>query len=162
MVSAFTLAQSLRVIGEALDQRNIKSCRVTRNCENFLVQVKNGTPRQQRRYPAGLIKPRRRPLKIHYTLLDVYRRYQQGRCKRKNSYATPDFYSLPQVMRTVGEYLDCKNARLDWLYLDGIYLTVQYESEQGDKLLEQHTIPALYDFFVHMYLRRKRRMKLVA
>jgi hypothetical protein len=161
MVNAFTLAQSLRAIGQALDKRKIRSCHVIRNCENFLVQVKNGTPFQQR-YRAGLIKQRRRPIKIHFTLFDIYRHEQQARCKRKNPHGTPDFYSLPQVMRTVGEYLDCKNATLNSLYLDGIHLTIRYESEHGHKILEHHTIPALYDFFVHMYLRRKRRMKLVA
>ena len=162
MASTFTLGQNLRVIGQALEKRKIRSCHVIRNRENFLVHLKNGASFQQQRYRTGLVKQMRRPVKIHYTFFDIYRRQQQSRCRRKHPYGTPDFHSLSQVLRTVGEYLECKNAQLNWLHLDGIELTVRYQNKQGRTILEKHTIPAFYDFFVHMYLRRKRRMKQVA
>jgi hypothetical protein len=162
MVNACTLAQSLRAIGQALDKKKIRTCQVIRNGENFLVRVKNSTPLPHQHYQAGLTKQRRRLGKIHYTLVDVYRHQQQGRYKRESFDRTPDFYTLSQVMRTVGEYLDCKNARLDWLFLQGMQITIHYESVRGHKIVEQHTVATLYDFFVHMYLRRRRRMKLVA
>jgi hypothetical protein len=84
----------------------------------------------------------------------------QERAKRADSKRLPDPYSISQILRGVGAYLDMRQASslLEITFQDR-WLTVLYCSSEGRSEREKQDLDYFYDYWVKMYLRRSNRAK---
>jgi hypothetical protein len=84
----------------------------------------------------------------------------RGKTKRQDSSKLPDPYSISQILRGAGSYLDNRDAtRLMRISLKGKWVTVGYETAAGRLEQAQQDLEYFYDYWVKMYLRRSNRVK---
>jgi hypothetical protein len=87
----------------------------------------------------------------------------RGRTKRQDSTKMPDPYSISQILRGAGAYLDHREGtRLSGISLRGKWVTVTYETSQGQIEQAKQDLEYFYDYWVKMYMRRSNRAKLPA
>jgi len=97
-------------------------------------------------------------INLRYSLKDVEELESQGRAKRKESHHMPDPYSLSQVLRGVGFYVDSRDGAhpLEITVWDR-WMTLQYQTAEGRLQHARQDVEYFYDYWVKMYLRRKDR-----
>ena len=84
----------------------------------------------------------------------------RGRTKRQDANKMPDPYSISQILRGAGSYLDNRDVtRLIGISLKGKWVTVMYETAEGRLEQAQQDLEYFYDYWVKMYLRRSNRIK---
>ena len=96
-------------------------------------------------------------LELHYTAADIARMDSEARAKRGHTVGTPQPHSLSQVLRAVGAFVDQKGGELLAVRKDDQNIEFEYRSELNVKVTQQFTVPALYDYWVKMYLHRSGR-----
>ncbi len=85
----------------------------------------------------------------------------RGKIKREDSNKMPDPYSISQILRGAGSYLDNRDiTTLARISLNGNRVTVGYETAAGRMEQAKHDLEYFYDYWVKMYLRRSNRAKL--
>lgn len=85
----------------------------------------------------------------------------RGKIKRQDAQQMPDPYSISQILRGAGSYLDNRDAtRLSAISLRGRWVTVSYESVDGRLEQSKQDLEYFYDYWVKMYMRRSNRTKL--
>jgi hypothetical protein len=84
----------------------------------------------------------------------------RGRVRRQDAGKMPDPYSISQILRGAGSYLDNREvAQLMGISLRGKWVTVSYQTAQGRLERAQQDLEYFYDYWVKMYLRRGNRAK---
>ncbi|MGE5303156.1 MAG: hypothetical protein ACM3TN_07480 [Alphaproteobacteria bacterium] len=91
---------------------------------------------------------------LSYTLLDIEQLERQGKTKRSRPNRLPDFYSLPNILRTLGAYLDARDAELIELHKRPLTITLLYRNRDGHPDVEERSIASFYDFFLKLHGRR--------
>jgi hypothetical protein len=85
----------------------------------------------------------------------------RGRIRRQDPSKMPDPYSISQILRGAGSYLDNREVMtLVGISLRGKWVTVSYQSSEGRLEQAQQDLEYFYDYWVKMYLRRSNRRKL--
>ena len=85
----------------------------------------------------------------------------RGRVRRQDPSKMPDPYSLSQILRGAGSYLDNRGVMtLVAISLKGKWVTVSYQTAEGRLEQAQQDLEYFYDYWVKMYLRRSNRNKL--
>ena len=85
----------------------------------------------------------------------------RGRIKRQDPSKMPDPYSISQILRGAGSYLDNRDGTiLSRISLKGKWVTVSYQTAEGRLEQAQQDLEYFYDYWVKMYLRRSNRTKL--
>jgi len=168
-------AQSLRVIGEALETQGIVKFDLEKHGENYILRVVTNQPATEGCFlkkiahrllrvgvsakepadPAAVAQSR------SYTPSDILRLATQQQSRHGGLNAMPDAYTLAQVLRVVGDHLDRKEACAFTVSVSGHSLAVAYETGSGHQIHENFTIENLYDRAVRMYLRRSKRLERV-
>ena len=92
---------------------------------------------------------------ISYGTGEIERLEMEGRSRRAKPDRLPDFYSLPNTLRTVGSYLDFKNAELLELHKSPLSITLLYQNENGHPNMEERSIASFYNLFVALHANRK-------
>jgi hypothetical protein len=105
--------------------------------------------------PAGKAGASSHSLRLVFTQTDIDKLERDGQALRSDWNASPLAHSLPQLLRTVGWYVDHKEGRLHKLSKNGDSLTVCYLGAIGTAKIETFTLLQLYDMWVHLYKRRK-------
>lgn len=105
--------------------------------------------------PAGKAPASSRSLHLQFTQNDIDKLERDGQALRSDWNASPLAHSLPQLLRTVGWYVDHKKGRLHKLSKNGDSLTVSYLGAISIAKIETFTLLQLYDMWVHLYKRRK-------
>jgi hypothetical protein len=105
--------------------------------------------------PAGKAGASSRPLRLEFTQDDIDKLERDGQALRSDWNASPLAHSLPQLLRTVGWYVDHKEGQLKKVSKDRESLTVSYLGSIGIEKIETFTLLQLYDMWVHLYKRRK-------
>jgi hypothetical protein len=90
-----------------------------------------------------------------YTLKDIEQLERQGKTKRSRPNRLPDFYSLPNILRTLGAYLDAQGAELIELHKRSLTITLLYRNREGHPDVEERSIASFYDFFLKLHGRRQ-------
>jgi len=91
---------------------------------------------------------------LSFTRQDLEQLERQGRAQRKHSNRLPDFYSLPNTLRTVGHYLELKGAELLELQKSQLSLTLLSRNKDGHPEMEERSIASFYDLFLELHDRR--------
>ena len=92
---------------------------------------------------------------LAYGTDEIERLENEGRLNRTKPDRLPDFYSLPNTLRTVGSYLDFKNAELLELHKSPLSVTLLYQNENGHPNMEERSIASFYNLFVDLHGKRK-------
>lgn len=149
----------LRNIGQSLEAQRIATFELTQQGERFVVK---GEPEKESSLLETLLNwQRRRRSAGHaeslcYSGEDIDQLDRQGRAQRTRPGRLPDFHSLPNMLRTVGGYLDLKNAELMEIHKRPLSLTILSRNKDGHPDYEERTIASFYDLFVKLHQRRKR------
>ena len=92
-----------------------------------------------------------RLLRLEFTQADIDKLEREGQALRSDWERSPLSHSLPQVLRTVGWYVDHKKCQLHKISKTGETLSVSYTGSLGTQKLETLTLVEIYDMWVHLY-----------
>jgi hypothetical protein len=146
-VPAASYSEILRVIGQDLEIRGIKAFDIRDQGERIFVQCGYQDP------------PAATPVTLYYTLRDIEELKPQGVEKRGQPSEQGDFFTLSHTLRAIGGYVDQKKARLlrlsnnDCAGADSGF-RIEYQTREGERLVDDRSGAAIYDLCVNMYKRR--------
>jgi hypothetical protein len=146
-VPAINYSEVLRVIGQDLEIRGIKAFDIRDEGEKILVQCGYQMP------------PAATPVTLTYTPRDIRELRPQGEEKRGQPLERRDFFTLSQTLRAIGGYVDQQKARLIRLSNNefsgaDVVFRIEYETREGERLVDNRSGSAIYDLCVNMYKRR--------
>ncbi len=93
---------------------------------------------------------------INYSAQEIEEIERQGKKKRARSGRLPDFYNLSNTLRTLGAYLNSKDAQLLELHKRPLTVTLLYQNNDGHPHMEDRTIASFFNVFIEMHGRRSR------
>jgi hypothetical protein len=96
-----------------------------------------------------------RLLRLQFTQADIDKLERDGQALRSDWERSPLSHSLPQVLRTVGWYVDHRKGQLQKISRTGDTLSVSYTGLLGTQKKETLTFVEIYDMWVHLYKQRK-------
>ena len=177
-------AQPLRAIGQALEVLNMQDFEVEPVGHDFYIRgnlpsstnrallgrgcttdelraIWGAMPKEDSEDPEGSIRSNLSVLssriELCYTAQDVDRLEEAGRGRRGMARQAAEAYSVSQILRSIGAYLNQKRARLLKLNREVDCVVVEYETTMGSRMKETLAIRDLYDLWVRMYLHRAER-----
>jgi hypothetical protein len=112
--------------------------------------------------PAVQVAGSSRILRLQFTQADIDKLERDGQALRSDWERSPLLHSLPQVLRTVGWYVDHKKGQLQKISKSGETLSVSYIGSLGTQKLETLTLLQIHDMWVHLYKQRKGHIKIGA
>ena len=157
MDTSTSYGQQLRSLGQYLEAQRINIFELTCRGERFVIK---GEPEKETSLLAALRQwqQRRRSdglnASLTFTRNDLDQLERQGRAQRKQSNRLPDFYSLPNALRTVGQYLELKGAELLELQKRQLSLTVLSRNNDGHPQMEERSLASFYDLFLKLHDKR--------
>jgi hypothetical protein len=110
--------------------------------------------------PAVQVSGSSRTLRLQFTQADIDKLERDGQALRSDWERSPLSHSLPQVLRTVGWYVDRKKGQLQKISKSGDTLSVSYTGSLGTQKIETLTLLQIYDMWVHLYKQRKGHIKI--
>ena len=152
----------LRAVGQALEARGISVFELKTRLGQYVV---SGKPDKPESLMAALRQLRnnnwrRSERTLTFTPQDINELEIQGKTRRAVAGRLPDFYNVSNILRTIGAYLDGKNARLVEIQKRPLTLTLLYQSQSGYPEVEDRTIVSFYESFVELHGKRARTNKL--
>lgn len=159
-------AQTLRAIGQTLEVLDLEAFELKSDGRDYLVRgetaalllekqdlQESGLRAVWRRLLRGQqAKPR--SIELRYTPEDIDRLQREGQTRRRDPHEIPDPYSVSEILRAVGAYLDLKGAHLLEVSRRNGRVTIQYETAEGRRTVEKHKLSSLYNFWVHRCMQR--------
>lgn len=140
-------SSDLRCIGQDLELRGIKTLEIRPTGAVYVVQCGYQPP------PAPM------PVSLHYTTADIEELERAGQEHRGESLPPKEFVNLVQILRAIGGYLDKNEAILLAISnnqshgSDPLY-RVEYQTRDGEHVIDDREGAAIYDMCVSMYKRR--------
>lgn len=95
-------------------------------------------------------------LGMQFTPDDIERMERQGHALESLWEDVPDFRRVSQILRTVGTYVNQKSGRLLRVSKQAQTVTLRYKDFSGSEHREEFTHANLYDFWVNVYLRKRK------
>ena len=140
---------ALRCIGQDLEGRGLRTFDVISDTSGYIVLAGYQPP------PAPM------PVSLQYTPADILELDRAGREQRGTSSATKEFVSLVQILRAIGGYLDKNQARLIRISNNEApgsspSFSVEYETKEGERIVDDRDGSAIYDMCVSMYKQRRK------
>ena len=169
-----THAQILRVIGQALNKLHVETFELKIQGNKYFLRAESKKPLLKKSRIQNGLKGQLWPLwrrfqcpykakrpsvvfELHYTPQDINDLESKGRARRQDPKGMPETYSLSEILRVVGAYVDLKGARLLEVSKQGQWVTIRYQTAQDRTHMEKVEISSFYAIFVRMYLRRSDR-----
>jgi hypothetical protein len=148
----------LRVIGQSLEAQSINVFELKCETGRYLV---NGTPEKPTSLVDRLRQWRRqggnsRVRTISYDAQNIEGLERLGRGRRAKPGGLPDFYNLSNLLRTLGGYLEAKNAELLQIQKRPLTVTLLYQNDGGHPHFEDRTIASFYEIFIDQHGKRAR------
>ena len=139
-------SKALRCIGQDLEARGLKTFDLKPEGDVYVVACGYQEP------------PSETPVTLHFTLRDIEEIDRLGRSKRGKVSPAKDFVTLMQIFRAIGGYLDKSKCRLFAISNNvpskELLLRVEYETAEGERILDERAGSAIYDLCVSMYKQR--------
>jgi hypothetical protein len=137
-------SQSLRAIGEDLEQRGIKAFDI--RCEEDYYIVQAG-------YQAA---PNPMPVSLHYSMEDIRQLDREQREKRNQPPEGHDFLKLSLILRSIAGYVGRKKGRL--IRISNNYgrgtdasFRIEYVNAENEIIIDERSVAAIYDICVSQY-----------
>jgi|SRR5919106_332971 hypothetical protein len=171
---ANSFARQLRALGQALEKFDFSAFDLEITRESYLVLGK-ATPIKHvkfsfSRFVSELLRGSSgrpsltgtvRQVDLRFSPEDIERFDLRGKSRRHDSSKMPDPYSISQLLRGAGCYLDHRNvAGQVGISFEGRWVAVRYRTDEGRLEQTQQDLDYFYDYWVKMYLRRGNRAKL--
>jgi len=167
-------AKDLRALGQALEKfqfsafdlelksglyvvtgRAVTTERIKFTFSRFLRDLFHGT------MPRTTLTYSQNQMDLTFSPEDINQFDARGKGKRQDPSKMPDPYSISQILRGAGSYLDNRDAaRLSAISLRDKWVTVAYESVDGRLEQAKQDLEYFYDYWVKMYMRRSNRAHL--
>jgi hypothetical protein len=164
MPSTQTNAQSLRVIGQALETLRINAFILEKQDEKIVVS--EWEPSFLEGIAAGVwgksdvdqmhLPPQRSAKVMIYTNSDTERLDAQGRSKRRST-GSADAYTMSSGLRALGDYFDKKRSVAFKVFWSSQSVKIRLKTAAGTIQETSFTPQELQDLAVGMYLRRSNR-----
>jgi len=144
-------------IGQALEAKNVRTFELRRLGDWYIVRgVTDGD---------GSLRSKVHKFKLRFRsgsdaeplilgLSEVEGLSRKGKAKRSRLGRMPDFRRLSNTLRTVGAYLETKQAKLIELKVRPFSITLTYKDNYGRQQLEDRTTGSFYDLFLKLYGKR--------
>ncbi len=112
----------------------------------------------RRSRPAGAVTATVGESELRFSAAEVEKFELSGRIRRRDPGKLPDPYSVSQILRGAGSYLDRRHvAELQGIALKDRWVTVTYRTAEGQLEQAKQDLEYFYDYWVKMYLRRSNR-----
>jgi hypothetical protein len=150
-------SHSLRALGQSLERQGLRAFDIENRDDAYLVRDRSaedpeaGDPNAVLNHDR-LLRPDA-PFKLRYTYDEIVGLDLEGKARRQDAGGMPDAYSLSQLLRAVGAYVQHKHGRLLGLCWREQWAAVIYEAETGREV-EILKPTSIYDFWVRMYVMR--------
>jgi hypothetical protein len=151
-------SEDFRSIGQALEAKDIRSFELKRTGDSYVLQ---GVPSAETSLRSKLHKFKFRfrsgsdAETLTLALSDVAELSQKGKAKRFVPGRLPDFRRLSNVARTIGAYLDAKQAKFIALQVRPLTVTLSYQDKDGQQQVEDRTIRSFYNLSLELSDRRE-------
>ena len=163
-------AKELRTLGQALEAHQISAVELEIDSGVYFVHGKATTLRPGQTSIGRLVRAflfgadsnsvakDGDDVTLRYTTSEIQQLDDEGRAKRTDSSKTPDPYSLSQVLRGAGAYLDNRHeTKLVGVTVNDRWVTLRYRTVEGRLEQAKEDIEYFFNYWVKMYLRRKNR-----
>ena len=147
-MSTIVCTKALRAVGQDLEARGIKAFVIRCEADIYVVEAGYQSP------------PAPTPLNLHYTLDDLEQLDHEGREERRGGdydSSVKDFLRLSQILRAIDNYVAKKGARLLSVSNNASTVgtmqvfTIEYETVQGERVVDDRTASSIYDMCVSIY-----------
>jgi hypothetical protein len=169
-------AKQLRALGQALEKFSFSTFDLELQSGIYVITGRAAATEQVKfsfsRFVRELFRGARAQPTVTYTQNQIDLRFSPaeieqfdfgGRAKRRDSSRMPDPYSVSQILRGAGSYLDNRDiANLVGITLRGKWVSVSYETAEGRLEEAKQDLEYFYNYWVKMYMRRSNRTKLPA
>ena len=136
-------AQILRAIGQDLESAGLRYFDIRTERKDYVVRPVTSLESQELRFTAD----------------DIVRLEREGRGKQNDPSRTPDFSSISQILRAIGNHIDRNDG-----YLLGISkafpsrsggsISIHYRTAAGNRIKEEFSASGLYGLCVRMHKQR--------
>ena len=168
-------AKALRTLGQALEAHQISTVDLEIESGVYFVRGKATTSKSSQESLGKLIRDfvfgagsdstreESHDVTLRYTTNEIQQLDGEGQAKRADDSKTPDPYSLSQVLRGAGAYLDNRQeTALVGITVKERWVTLRYRTPEGRLEQAKEDIEYFFNYWVKMYLRRRSRAKLAA
>ena len=166
-------ARQLRALGQALEKFSFSVFDIEIENGIYFVVAKSSATERRRRLSllrairAIFVRSDRsrtrtdRQVDLRFTAEEIENFDLHGKSRRQDGGKTPDPYSISQLLRGAGCYLDNRNvSERVTISFAGRWITIRYETPDKQAANARHDLEYFYDCWVQMYLRRSNRTKL--
>jgi hypothetical protein len=150
-------AQTLRSIGEALDDLKVETFKLMRQGDDYLVRAKTATTegKDANLQSTEWDRARGRYPELRFGPEELVRLEREGRTKRREPEGVPQPNSLTNILRAVGTHMDLKGSSLLTISKEGDqWVVIRYKSDIGGTCTEKVEVSSLYAMFVRLYSKR--------
>ena len=155
MNQEITYDQSLRAIGQALEEYRLVGFSLKSEGDKFVVQGEvektNGLK--------ALLRRQKPFAQRTFSKREIDQLEYQGRQKRKAPDRLPDFRSMPNVLRAIGAFLEMNEGRLLEVCGHGQNVVILFQNKQGHPQIEERTLSFLSDLSVRLYQKRQNKRR---
>jgi hypothetical protein len=157
MASEISYGEDFRSIGQALEAKNVSSFELKRLGDWYILQ---GVPPGDGSLRSKLHKFKMRfrsgsdPESLILALPEVEELSRKGKARRFRPGRMPDFRKLSNALRTIGLYLESKQAKLIELQVRPLTITLSYKDSDGQQQMEDRTIRSFHSLFLELCEKR--------
>jgi len=157
MAGLTSYRQQLRSIGQSLEAQRIQVFELMCRGDRFVIK---GEPERENSLLAALRQWQQRwrsdglNASLIFNNQDIEQLERQGRALRKQPNRLPDFYSLPNTLRTVGYYLELKESELLEMQKRQLSVTLLVRNQNGHPEMEERSIASFYELFLKLHDKR--------
>lgn len=166
-------AEELRAIGQALQEQGFVSIDLEVEGDGYRVRAQTDRSKKADSSFAAIVKQCRlsigsllqtkeratpRSVELRYGAEEIQQLIQAGVARRFDTHAVPDHFSLSNILRQTGAYVDrLDHATLVRVVVKGCWITIRCKNGSGQLKDFKQDIQFFYDYWVKMYLRRSAR-----
>ena len=157
MATETCYGEDFRSIGQALEAKNVRSFELKRLGDWYILQ---GVPSEDRSLRSKLHKFKMRfrsgsdAESLILALSELEELSRKGKARRFRPGRTPDFRKLSNALRTIGLYLESKQAKLIELQVRPLTITLSYKDSDGQQQMEDRTIRSFHSLFLELCEKR--------
>ena len=160
MAGSRRYGEELRAVGQALEAKGITDFELNNLKAGYYIKdLGEHRPSFQLTFLRNWLRRHRDSqaefVTYGFELKDIEELSKSGRARRSKSGQLTQFRTTSNILRTIGEYVDSKEAELVELHKLPISITLVYRDKSGHEYREERPVSSFYGFFLELYGKRK-------